>query len=105
MGLINPDFQTLPELFSSVFSHYHGKEKKFPFVHKLNGIYEPITYDDFHEDVTNFTAYLKENGIEKGDRVAILSENRPGWYLADMSILSLGAIDVPLYPSLPAQPD
>ncbi|MDP8306332.1 MAG: long-chain fatty acid--CoA ligase [Candidatus Chlorobium antarcticum] len=101
MGLINPDFQTLPELFSSVFSHYHGKEKKFPFVHKLNGIYEPITYDDFHEDVTNFTAYLKENGIEKGDRVAILSENRPGWYLADMSILSLGAIDVPLYPSLP----
>ncbi|RTY37442.1 long-chain fatty acid--CoA ligase [Chlorobium phaeovibrioides] len=101
MGLINPDFQTLPELFSSVFSHYRGKEKKFPFVHKLNGIYEPITYEDFHEDVQNFTAYLKENGIEPGDRVAILSENRPGWYLSDMSILSLGAIDVPLYPSLP----
>lgn len=101
MGLINPDFQTLPELFSSVFSHYRGKTKKFPFVHKLNGIYEPITYEDFHEDVQNFTAYLKENGIEPGDRVAILSENRPGWYLSDMSILSLGAIDVPLYPSLP----
>jgi len=101
MGLINPDFQTLPELFSSVFSHYRGKTKKFPFAHKLNGIYEPITYEDFHEDVQNFTAYLKENGIEPGDRVAILSENRPGWYLSDMSILSLGAIDVPLYPSLP----
>jgi len=101
MGLINPDFQTLPELFSSVFSHYRGKTKTFPFAHKLNGIYEPITYEDFHEDVQNFTAYLKENGIEPGDRVAILSENRPGWYLSDMSILSLGAIDVPLYPSLP----
>ncbi|TCD48355.1 long-chain fatty acid--CoA ligase [Chlorobium sp. N1] len=101
MGLINPDFQTLPELFAAIFAHYRGKESRFPFAHKLNGVYEPISYDDFHEDVRSFSAYLKENGIGAGDRVAILSENRPGWYLADMAVLDLGAIDVPLYPSLP----
>ncbi|ABB23834.1 AMP-dependent synthetase/ligase [Pelodictyon luteolum] len=101
MGLINPDFQTLPELFASVFSHYRGQPARFPFAHKLQSAYEPISYDDFHEDVRRFSAYLKENGTAAGDRVAILSENRPGWYLADMAVLSLGAIDVPLYPSLP----
>ncbi|MCF8216213.1 MAG: long-chain fatty acid--CoA ligase [Chlorobium sp.] len=101
MGLINPDFQTLPELFSSVFSHYRGKKDKFPIARKINGVYEPIPYEALEEDVQSFSAYLRENGIDRHDRVAILSENRPGWYLADMAILNLGAIDVPLYPSLP----
>jgi long-chain acyl-CoA synthetase len=101
MGLINPDFQTLPELFSSVFSHYRGKKEKFPIARKINGAYEPIPYEALEEDVQAFSAYLRENGIDRHDRVAILSENRPGWYLADMAILNLGAIDVPLYPSLP----
>ncbi|NTU53892.1 MAG: long-chain fatty acid--CoA ligase [Chlorobiaceae bacterium] len=101
MGLINPDFQTLPELFTSVFSHFRGQNGKAPIARKINGTYVPISYDSLEEDCRLFAAFLKRKGIERGDRVAILSENRPGWYLADMAILSLGAIDVPLYPSLP----
>lgn len=101
MGLINSDFHTLPELFSSVFSHYRGKKEKFPIARKINGVYEPIPYDSLEQDVQYFGAFLRENGISPKDRVAILSENRPGWYLADMAILNIGAIDVPLYPSLP----
>ena len=101
MGLINSDFQTLPELFSSVFTHYRGQESKFPIARKVNGFYEPILYHALEEDVHHFSAFLKQNGIVSKDRVAILSENRPGWYLADMAILNLGAINVPLYPSLP----
>ena len=100
MGLINPDFQTLPELFSSVFSHYRGQESAFPIARKINGAYEPILYHTLEEDVHHFSAFLKHNGVASKDRVAILSENRPGWYLADMAILNLGAINVPLYPSL-----
>ena len=101
MGLINSDFQTLPELFFSVFTHYKGEESKFPIARKVNGLYEPILYHTLEEDVHHFSAFLKQNGIVSKDRVAILSENRPGWYLADMAILNLGAINVPLYPSLP----
>ena len=101
MGLINPDFQTLPELFTSVFSHYRGQSGKSPFARKINGIYLPISYDSFEEDCRQLAAYLRSQGIGQNDRVAILSENRPGWYLSDMAILSVGAIDVPLYPSLP----
>lgn len=101
MGLINPDFQTLPELFTSVFSHFAGQSGKSPIARKVNGSYQPISYDSFQTDVHHLSAYLKSQGIEQHDRVAILSENRPGWYLADMAILGLGAVDVPLYPSLP----
>lgn len=101
MGLINPEFRTLPELFSSVFAHYREKDSKFPIARKINGVYEPISYHALEDDVHHFSAFLKHNGICAQDRVAILSENRPGWYLADMAILNLGAVDVPLYPSLP----
>jgi long-chain acyl-CoA synthetase len=101
MGLINPDFKTLPELFTSVFSHFRGQEGKFPIARKINGSYQSISYDDLEKDFRDLAAYLKHQGVLPKDRVAILSENRPGWYLADMAILSLGAIDVPLYPSLP----
>ncbi|NTV01181.1 MAG: long-chain fatty acid--CoA ligase [Chlorobiaceae bacterium] len=101
MGLINPDFQTLPELFTSVFSHFKGQSGKSPIARKINGSYQPISYDSFEEDFHDLAAFLKSQGVEQNDRVAILSENRPGWYLADMAILSVGAIDVPLYPSLP----
>jgi len=102
MGLINPAFQTLPELFSSVFNNYRTNDSKFPFARKINGKYKSITYHAFEEDVRTFAAFLKHSGINSKERVAILSENRPGWYLADMAILNLGAINVPLYPSLPA---
>jgi long-chain acyl-CoA synthetase len=101
MGLINPDFQTLPELFTSVFSHFRGQAGKSLISRKVNGSYQPIGYDSFEQDYRNLAAYLRTQGIEKDDRVAILAENRPGWYLADMAILSIGGIDVPLYPSLP----
>jgi long-chain acyl-CoA synthetase len=101
MGLINPDFQTLPELFTSVFTHFKGQVDKSPIARKINGTYVPISYESLEEDCQHFAAWLKQRGIEPGDRVAILSENRPGWYLSDMAILSLGATNVPLYPSLP----
>ena len=42
-------------------------------------------------------------GIQRGDRVAILSENRPEWAIADFACLTSGVTDVPLYPSLPAE--
>ncbi len=101
MPLINTTFKTLPEMFSSVFTHYKGRTDCFAMYRKLNGKYEGISHDDLKADVDALSAYLTSIGVEKGDRVAILSENRPAWVVADMAILQLGAIDVPLYPSLP----
>ncbi len=44
---------------------------------------------------------LRARGIERGDRVAILSYNRPEWIVADLAIQGLGAVDVPIYHTLP----
>jgi long-chain acyl-CoA synthetase len=68
---------------------------------KVDGKYQGISHDELKADVEALAAYLHSIGVRKGDRVGILSENRPAWVVADMAILKLGAIDVPLYPTLP----
>ena len=62
-----------------------------------------ITYKEFEERTENFAYGLSALGIKKDDKIAISSENRPEWVYSDMAILGLGAIDVPLYPSLTAE--
>jgi len=101
MPLINTSFKTLTEMFNAVFAHYHGRTEKFALSRKINGKYQGITHDELHREVLAFAGFLKSIGIEKGDRVALLSENRPQWVVADMATLMIGAVNVPLYPSLP----
>ncbi len=67
------------------------------------GIWQPITGDQLYARVRAFAGALSQWGINKGDRVAILAENRWEWAVADFAILALGAVDVPLYSTLTAQ--
>lgn len=60
------------------------------------------TYREVADRVRIISTYLKRIGVQKGDRVAILSYTRPEWMEADIAILSLGAISVSIYQSLPA---
>ena len=60
----------------------------------------PITSNDLYGRVRAFADVLRGWGIGKGDRVAILSENRWEWAVADFAILAIGGVDVPLYPTL-----
>jgi long-chain acyl-CoA synthetase len=101
MPLIDTSFKTLTEMFNAVFAHYHGRTDKFALSRKINGKYQGITHDELHREVLAFAGFLKSIGIEKGDRVALLSENRPQWVVADMATMMIGAVNVPLYPSLP----
>src|SRR5499427_8094432 len=68
---------------------------------KRNGRYEPISHDTLAERVRRTALGLEELGVRAGDRIAILSENRPEWAIADFACLMLGAADVPIYPNLP----
>ena len=68
---------------------------------KRNGRFEPISHDTVAERVRRVTLGIEELGIRSGDRVAILSENRPEWAFADYACLAMGAADVPIYPNLP----
>jgi long-chain acyl-CoA synthetase len=59
-----------------------------------------ISSSDLRRDVAGTLRALQRWGIQKGDRVAILSENRPEWSTADFAILLLGAVTVPVYATL-----
>jgi long-chain acyl-CoA synthetase len=64
------------------------------------GKWLPISSSDFVGKVAGTIRALQHVGIRKGDRVAILSENRPEWSIADFAILLLGAVTVPVYATL-----
>ena len=59
-----------------------------------------ISASELYRDVAGTARSLAAWGIAKGDRVAILSENRPEWAVADFATLMLGAVDVPIYTTL-----
>jgi len=61
----------------------------------------PMRYGEFHQKALDVAALLKERGIKKGDRVAILADNSPQWGMAYFGIVRLGAIAVPILPDFP----
>lgn len=64
--------------------------------------YQDISYADFGDSIEHFSKGLRSLGVEKGDRIAILSENRPEWAISDFGILKIGAINVPMFSTLTA---
>jgi long-chain acyl-CoA synthetase len=69
-------------------------------LYRKEGAWTPISSSDFRRNVAGTAHALRDWGIKKGDRVAILSENRPEWSTADFAILLLGAVTVPVYSTL-----
>jgi long-chain acyl-CoA synthetase len=69
-------------------------------LHKKQGAWTPIATGAFCRAVRDAARGLRALGIRPGDRVAILSENRPEWAVADHAILAAGAVAVPIYPTL-----
>jgi long-chain acyl-CoA synthetase len=63
----------------------------------------PISSSELYRNVAGLARALTSWGIHKGDRVAILSENRPEWTITDFAILSLGAVTVPIYSTQTAE--
>ncbi|HXD33641.1 MAG TPA: long-chain fatty acid--CoA ligase [Pyrinomonadaceae bacterium] len=64
---------------------------------KVSGEWVNISATAFVERVRHVALGLASLGIRAGDRVALLSENRPEWSITDLAILSLGAVNVPIY--------
>lgn len=95
--------KTIPELFQFLTEEYGKNSKKFLMMRKSGDKFTGITYDEFGQQTESFALGLAVLGIKKGDKVAIIAENRPEWVYSDMAILGLGAIDVPIYPSLTAE--
>src|SRR5437879_7414506 len=72
------------------------------FRSKVGGTWKAITHRETLERVQAISLGLRELRIAPGDKVAIVSENRPEWALADYACLCARATDVTIYPTLPA---
>ena len=70
---------------------------------RVDGKWQPISHATIIERVRRIALGLGTLGVARGDRVAILSENRPEWALADYACLTAGFADVPIYGTLPAE--
>jgi long-chain acyl-CoA synthetase len=70
---------------------------------KVDGAYRPISHRTVAERVRRVAIGLAELGVRPGDRVALLSENRPEWAITDFACLTGGMTDVPIYSTLPAE--
>ena len=68
---------------------------------KYNGEWESLSTNDFYEKVQIISRKLIEIGIKKGDKIALIStQNRTEWCIVDNSVLQIGAITVPIYPTI-----
>jgi long-chain acyl-CoA synthetase len=90
---------TLNQLFFGAVERYN---KPDALQVKVNGAYQPISHKTLAERVRRAALGLQALGTKKGDRVAILSENRPEWAIADYACLTAGMTDVAIYPNIPA---
>ena len=91
---------TLISLLQHSIEHYGSKPA---LAHKpKGGTYQDISYAELGESVHTFSKGLNALGVQKDDRVAILSENRPEWAITDFGTLKAGGVTVPMFSTLTA---
>jgi long-chain acyl-CoA synthetase len=87
---------SIPALFREQAERFQSRPMLYA---KVLGHWSPITWAQARARVDQLAAGLVKLGVRAGDRVALLSENRPEWVLADLATLSVGAADAPIYPT------
>jgi len=85
---------SLPHMFFD--KSQSGNQKPFLW-EKTTGVYEYLSWSDVAHAVESLANGLRAAGINRGDRIMLISENRPEWVIADLAIMSAGAITVPAY--------
>lgn len=89
-------FKSIPDMLKMNASEFPGK---LALKYRKQKKFVTLSYSEFYHRALMASRGLQKCGVKAGERVAILSENRAGWVIADMGILSLGAVTVPIYPT------
>ena len=89
--------KTLSELLLNTLKEY---PKDDLMLYKKEGAYVPLSTREFGDKVRALSLGLRELGLGPGDKLVILSENRPEWVMVDFATLCRGALTVPIYTTL-----
>ncbi len=96
-------FATAPELFQNLSARYAGTDKAaLRYKDRAADAWVDVTWDALAGDVRSLAAWLVDAGVQPGDRVAVLAENRPEWAVTDLATQLVGAVTVALYTTVPA---
>ncbi len=88
---------TIPQTIFEAANQYPNKKILY---YKKGGSYVGISFKEVQKQIGYISSALLGLGIKKGDRVAILSSNRPEWVVSDLAIMDAGAISVPVHATL-----
>src|SRR6516165_7291475 len=85
---------------NDIFFAITGRNDRVVMMHRQAIQWKSISSNELYRNVVGVSRALKKYGVTKGNRVAILSENRPEWTVADFACLLIGAVVVPVYTTL-----
>lgn len=88
------------EMLHRTVERFHNKDA---FIWKENGNYTRMTYGVFWEKIHHLASGLLHIGVKKDDKVAIISNSNPMWGISDFALASIGAVSVPIYPTIPTE--
>ena len=92
-----------PQTLNDIFFAIIGRRQERVMLVREASQWAPISSQELYRRVAGMARELRKWGLSKGDRLAILSENRSEWAVADFASLLLGAVVVPIYSTLTAQ--
>jgi len=97
-----PAIAPLNTLVDALYTIVERQQERV-MLYEQDGAWRSISSSDLYRRVAGVANALRARGITHGDRVAILSENRPEWTIADLAVLMIGAVSVPIYATLTAE--
>ena len=89
-----------PKTLNDIYATTIAIDRPAIMKYKSGDQWHDVTVPEFRDSVRGLANALYEMGVKSGDRVAILSENRPEWTISDFAILCASAVSVPVYPTL-----
>lgn len=92
----NVTYRSVPDMLRSNARDF---STRLALKYRKQGVFVTLTYAAYYERALMVARGLGKMGVKRGDRIAILSENRAGWVIADMGILCTGSVTVPIYPT------
>ena len=87
---------------NDVFVHATSRGAERAILTQVGDDWQPVSCDAMYWRTRRLAAWLQAQGVVKGDRIALIAENRWEWAVTDFACLAVGAVDVPMFPTLTA---